>query len=43
MLKQYEHEQALKIQGEQNEASLLNTCVQLGFDFYPVIYNQLIS
>ena len=33
MLKQYEHEQALKIQGEQNEASLLNTCVQLGFDF----------
>lgn len=33
MLKQYEHEQALKIQEEQNEASLLNTCIQLGFDF----------
>lgn len=33
MLKQYEHEQALKIQKEQNEASLLNTCIQLGFNF----------
>lgn len=33
MLKQYEHEQALKIQEEQNEANLINTCIQLGFDF----------
>lgn len=33
MLKQYEHEQELKLQEEQNSADLLNTCIQLGYDF----------
>lgn len=33
MLKQYEHEQELKLQEEQNEADILNTCIQLGYDF----------
>lgn len=33
MLKQYEHEQELKLQEKQNETDLLNTCIQLGYDF----------
>lgn len=33
MLKQYEHEQELKLQEEQNSADLLNACIQLGYDF----------
>lgn len=33
MLKQYEYEQAIKIQKEQNEANLLSTCIQVGADF----------
>lgn len=33
MLRQYEHEQELKLQAEQNSADLLTTCIQLGYDF----------
>lgn len=33
MLEQYEQEQVLKQQKEQNDTDILNTCIQIGYDF----------